>query len=216
MAKSSPPRTNRSRHPRSTSTGPQAAATGHKDRVTWVPRVGVPPAGSHDRGAVTVFERAMALLQRHDYQKALGEFEALQLRFPTEGALLERARSYAGLCQRELSRSSNSVPRTVEERLTAATAALNNGEDQLAERLISLVLDQDPRHELAHYLSAVVHARRGATAAALDSLRQAVSISPEVRAQARHDADFESLRSHDAFDRLMADPAAQSGTRRGS
>lgn len=213
MAKSSPARTSRAKRVGGASAQPTPMS---QDSVIWAPPTGIPPAGSPDAGAVTVFERAMTLLQRHDYRNALAEFEALQLRFPTEGALLDRARSYAALCERELRRSSQQAPKTIEERLTAATAALNNGDDPRAEQLISQVLDEAPKHELGHYLLAVVHARRGATAAALDALRHAIAASPEVRAQARHDVDFESLRGNDTFDRMMADAPAQSGTRRGS
>jgi Tfp pilus assembly protein PilF len=184
--------------------------------VIWAPPLGVPSAGSPDPGAVRVFERAMALLQRHDYRKALAEFQTLQARFHPEGALQDRARVYAALCQRELARAGGDAPTTLEERLTAATAALNNGEDQQAEQLVSQVLDESPRHELGHYLLAVVHARRGATTAALDALRRAITASPEVKAQARHDADFERLRGNDLFERMMAATPAQSDTRRGS
>jgi predicted Zn-dependent protease len=213
MAKSSPPRTNRSRRRDGAPREPQTVASDH---VIWAPPVGVPVAGAPDPGAVSVFERAMAALQRHEYRKALTEFEALQRHFPLESALLDRARGYAALCQRELSRSSAVAPRTIEERLTAATAALNNGEDQRAEQLIGHVLRDAPRHELAHYLLAVVHARRGAVPAALDALRHAIAASPEVRAQARHDADFESLRGNHAFEQMMCDTSAQSGIRRRS
>jgi predicted Zn-dependent protease len=214
MAKSSPPRQiSRPKRRGGVSGEPQTVPT---DQVIWAPPVGIPLAVVPDPGAISVFERAMAALQRHEYRKALAEFEALQQRFPTESALLDRARGYAALCQRELSRSSHAAPQTTEERLTAATAALNNGEDQRAEQLIAQVLAEAPRHELGHYLLAVVHARRGAVAAALDALRQAIAVSPEVRAQARHDADFESLRGHDTFERMMSDTSAQSGIRRGS
>lgn len=214
MAKSRLPRTSRSSRQLGSQAGSDGATT--QEHVIWAPPLGVPLAGSPDPGAVTAFERAMTLLQRHDYRKALTEFQTLQARFRPEGALQDRARVYAALCQRELARAGGDAPKTIEERLTAATAALNNGEDQRAEQLVSQVLDESPRHELGHYLLAVVHARRGATAAALDALRRAIAVSPEVKAQARHDADFDRLRGNDLFERMMADTPARSDTRRGS
>ena len=48
---------------------------------------------------------------------------------------------------------------------------------------------------MALYLLAAVEARRGATDAALSYLGQTIEISPEARAQARYDADFEPLRN---------------------
>jgi uncharacterized protein HemY len=98
-------------------------------------------------------------------------------------------------------------PRTVEERLTAATAALNNGDEAAAEALVNTVLREVPHHDLALYLLAAVEARRGAVDEALLLLNRAMSVNPEIRAQARHDADFEMIRDSDAFQRLIDSPA---------
>jgi Tfp pilus assembly protein PilF len=211
MARPSLPRASRSKRQVGS---PDAPAT-LENHVFWVPPAGV-LTPRPDPSAIAGFERAMALLQRHDYSKASAAFTELQQLFPAEGALLERARAYEALCQRELSRSQARTPETVEERLTAATAALNNGDDRLAELLASQVVNEAPRRELGHYLLAVVYARRGLATAALEALRHAIAASPEVRAQALHDADFESLRSDDTFRRLMVDTPAQSVTRRRS
>lgn len=208
MAKTSLPRTNRPRQRGDQS--PQAA-----EQIIWVPRIGVPVADSPDAEAVSVFERAVALLQHHNYRAALAQFERLETHFPGERALLDRVRVYAALCRRELARPAARTPGTVEERLTAATAALNDGDDRRAERLVTQVLDEAPGRDLGHYLLAVVHARRGATRAALDALQHAIDMNAEVRVQARYDDDFELLRGHDAFERMVETPA-QSGTRRSS
>jgi predicted Zn-dependent protease len=213
MAKSRPSRTSRARPPDRQPAEPTPTVSAD---AIWSPPARVPLAGVPGPGSVAAFEQAVSLLQRHEYRGAVAAFEALERQFPTEGALLDRARVYAALCRREMRRASPAAPRTVEERVTVATVALNNGEDRRAEELIRQVLEDAPRHELGHYLLAVVHARRGATAAALDALRHALAVSPEVRAQARHDADFESLRGNDAFDRMMGDAPAQSGARRRS
>ena len=157
----------------------------------------------------------MASLQRHRYADASAQFSALVSGFPTERELLDRARVYLDLCQRELKRQP-SVPVTVEERLTTATAALNNADTARASELAQSVLSDAPQHDLALYLMAVVEARRGATESALGFLSRAVSASPEVRAQARHDADFEALRELEGFRQLLHAPAGSgaSGSRR--
>ena len=215
MAKSSLPRaTSRSKRRGRHQGEPR---TIEREQVIWAPPVGMPVAGGPVPEAVGLFERAMASLQRHQYRVALRQFDALQAEFPGEGALLDRARVYAALCRRRgLGRTVDGAPKTVEERLTAATAALNNGDDRRAEQLVAQVLDEVPGHDLGHYLLAVVHARRGATAAALDALRRAIATTPEVRVQARHDADFAALRGSNAFERLVTDTPARSGTRRGA
>jgi tetratricopeptide (TPR) repeat protein len=158
----------------------------------------------------------MESLQRHNYGQAASGFRTLLDRYPSEGALMDRARVYLGLAERELARRP-AEPRTVEERLTAATAALNNGDHDKAEALARAVLAEDPLQDLALYLLAAVEARRGLVDAALSYLGQAIAISPEARAQARFDPDFEALRDNDNF-RELTDaslPSASSAARRG-
>ena len=147
----------------------------------------------------------MEALQRHDYAQAASAFKVLLDRHPTEGALTDRARVYLGLAERELSRRPVQ-PQTVEERLTAATAALNNGDHEGAEGLARAVLAEDPHQDLALYLLASVQARRGLYDSALSYLGQAIAISPEARAQARFDPDFEPLYENDTFRELTETP----------
>jgi tetratricopeptide (TPR) repeat protein len=151
----------------------------------------------------------MQALQRHAYRDGAERFRTLLERYPLERALLDRSRVYLELCERELRRQP-AAPNTIEEQLTAATAALNNGDDDGAERLARVVLADDPRQDLALYLLAVIEARRGSADSALSYLERAVEISPEAGAQARFDGDFESLRETETFRRLT-DPPANSG-----
>jgi tetratricopeptide (TPR) repeat protein len=153
-----------------------------------------------------MFEAAMQAMQEHSYREAADGFRRVLDRYPSERGLLDRARVYLELCERELRRQP-ATPNTVEEHLTAATAALNNGDDEGAERLARIVLDDDPRQDLALYLLAVIEARRGSTESALSYLEKAVEISPEAGAQARFDGDFESLRETETFRRLTEPPA---------
>jgi tetratricopeptide (TPR) repeat protein len=164
-----------------------------------------PPPPGPPSDAVATFEAAMQAMQEHSYRAAAEGFGSLLDRYPSERGLLDRARVYLELCERELRRQP-SAPHTVEEHLTAATAALNNGDEEGAERLARVVLDDDPRQDLALYLLAVIEARRGSTDSALSYLERAVEISPEAGAQARFDGDFESLRETDTFRRLTEPP----------
>ena len=95
----------------------------------------------------------MEALQRKRYDVAADRFRSLLDRFPGERALLDRTRVYLELAERELNRQPPN-PRTLEERVTAATAALNNGQDAEAERLVRSVLADEGRHDLALYLMA--------------------------------------------------------------
>lgn len=183
--------------------------------AVWAPRVSpVAPPVRPDDQAVLVFQQAMESMQRHDYRGAADRFRGLLTAFPSERALLDRARVYLALCERELGKRPQ-APSTPEEKVTAATAALNDGREDEAERLARSVLDDRPDHDLALYLLAAIHARRGDPDGALDWLIRATEISPDVRAQARHDQDFEALRDLDQFRRLVDGPvSAQSGARR--
>jgi hypothetical protein len=98
--------------------------------------------------------------------------------------------------------------------LTAATAALNNGDDHEAEELARSVLGDDPRHDLALYLLAAVFARGGSTSDALEFLGKAIAVSPEASTQARTDEDFTSLHDEDAFWTLIEPPIVPAGPRR--
>jgi tetratricopeptide (TPR) repeat protein len=163
---------------------------------------------------VTLFQAAVEAMQRHRYDHAASHFRTLLDGFPSERALLDRARVYLDLCERERQRRPP-APMTPEEKVTAATAALNDGRDVEAERLARDVLAASPDHDLALYLLAAVNARRGDSDGALSWLTRAMEVSPDVRAQARHDADFESLRALEPFQQLIDAPiSAQSGARR--
>jgi cytochrome c-type biogenesis protein CcmH/NrfG len=152
-----------------------------------------------------MFEQGMGALQKHDFRRAAADFRALMSSFPAESALCERSAVYLALCEREVARQP-SEPHTVEERLTAATAALNNEEDGRAETLVKGVLAETPQHDLALYLLAAIAARRGAIDEAIQLLGRALAVNPEIRAQARHDADFVELRDLDAFRDLIDSP----------
>jgi tetratricopeptide (TPR) repeat protein len=147
----------------------------------------------------------MRLLQEHSYQRAAAHFRNLLTSFPGERALLDRVRVYLDLCERE-QRKMPAAPSSREERLTLATAALNDGNDDAAERLAQAVLNEDPDHDLALYLLAAVRSREGDAIAALELLRKAVQVSPDISAQARHDTDFEPLRQFSEFEQLLEPP----------
>ena len=176
----------------------------------------LPPIQAPDAQGVALFQQAVEALQRKRYDVAATRFRVLLELFPGERALLDRTRVYLDLAERELNRRPAN-PRTTEERVTAATAALNNDQDAEAERLLRGVLAGDPRHDLALYLMAAVEARRGEVNAALSYLGKAIAVSPEVRAQARHDSDFELLRNSEVFQTLVdppSSPSSPSGSRR--
>src|SRR5512139_174587 len=82
-----------------------------------------PPVAPRKPGfyeAVAIYERGVQALQRHDFQGAAGFFRAVLDGYPDERELLERARLYLRVCERETSRQPQ-VPKTPAERVYAAT-----------------------------------------------------------------------------------------------
>ncbi len=191
---------------------PVASANPAPPLVTWPAAPPSPPAPAPD--AVGLFQDAMQALQRKQYRDAAQRFETLLDRFAAERALADRARVYLDLCERELARRPPN-PQTIEERLTAATAALNNDQDHEAERLARAVLGDVPDQDLALYLLAAVEARRSAVPQALDLLSRAIALSPEASQQARYDPDFDVLHDSEEFWRMTdKHAAADEGLRR--
>lgn len=153
---------------------------------------------------VELFERAVHALQRHQYSEAASTLERLLQLDGADRSLLDRARVYLTLCARHLQESASPL-KTHEERVIEATAALNNGDDEGAARLVRAVLEQRPDHDLALYILAAIEARRGESGNAIAQLRRALAVTPELSAQARHDPDFVSLKDLLEFRQLFAE-----------
>jgi len=118
--------------------------------------------------------------------------------YPEEKELHERVRLYLNICQRQAA-PREAVPQTVDERLYAATLAINGGSYDQALLNLRLVRDEDPDNDHALYMLAVAHAQRGELAEAMVHLERAIALNPENRALARTDPDLEPLRGDDAF-----------------
>jgi tetratricopeptide (TPR) repeat protein len=155
--------------------------------------------------AVAIYERGVQALQRHDFEAAAGFFRTVLERYPEERELLERARLYLRVCERETSRLP-AAPKTPAERVYAATVALNAGDHSGALDHLQRALGEDPDSDHAHYIMAVALGMRGRPDEALDHLRLAIGLNPENRSMARQDPDLESIRSHERFRSALDTP----------
>jgi tetratricopeptide (TPR) repeat protein len=159
-----------------------------------------------------MYERGLQALQRRDFAASAEALRNVIERYPDERELLERARLYLKVCERELE-PKEPAPKTADEWVYAATVALNAGDEPTAVRHLQRALAEDARHDHAHYMTAVVAARRGETANALDHLRQAVTLNPENRSLAKQDPELESLRDEAAFKAVVESAASDSAAR---
>ncbi len=160
-----------------------------------------------------MYERGLDALQRHDYTGAEGLFNSVLRQYPEEKELHERVRLYLNICQRQASQVDPS-PRTIDERLYAATIAINGGRYDEAISQLHLVRDEDPDNDHALYMLAVAHAQRGEHAAAIAHLERAIAVNPENRALARQDPDLDPLRADESFRAALEAPTAQRIDRR--
>jgi tetratricopeptide (TPR) repeat protein len=155
--------------------------------------------------AVALYERGVEALQQHDYSGAAELFEGVLRQYPEEKELHERVRLYLNICRRQAT-PREATPQTIDERLYAATLAINGGRYDEAITHLRLVRDEDPDNDHALYMLAVAHAQRGEHAEAIAHLERAISLNPENRGLARSDPDFEPLRSDDAFRQALEAP----------
>jgi outer membrane protein assembly factor BamD (BamD/ComL family) len=141
--------------------------------------------------AVRRYEQGIRLLQEHKFREAADAFRSVLTQYPEEKELNDRARLYLALCERQT--TSAPEPGTTEERLYAATLALNAGDSATALRHLGNIVSQDPNHDGALYMLAVVHALREDSSAALLYLQRAIERNPENRSLALQDSDLERL-----------------------
>jgi Tfp pilus assembly protein PilF len=162
-----------------------------------------------------MYERGLQALQRRDFAAAADALRTVIERYPEERELLERARLYLKVCERELE-PKEPAPKTADEWVYAATVALNAGDEANALRHLQRALSEDSRHDHAHYMMAVASARRNDAASAINHLRQAVSLNPDNRSLARQDPDLDIFRDEPAFKAALETPASEVGAGRPS
>jgi tetratricopeptide (TPR) repeat protein len=162
--------------------------------------------------ALAIYETGVRALQRHDFIAAAENFREVIQRYPGERELVERARLYLQVCERETARRP-ALPQTPSESVYAATVALNAGDVGTALSHLNKALEQAPDSDHAHYIMAVALTERGDSTRALTHLRQAIELNPDNRLNAIQDPDLLELRDLDAFREVLG-AASQLNRRR--
>jgi len=169
-----------------------------------VAQVAEPSAGH--LAAVHVYEQGVEALQQRDYARAARLLESVINSYPDEKELHERVRLYLNVCQRQASPPDH-TPRTPEERVYAATLAINAGVYDHGLRHLELALEAEPGNDHVHYMLGVVHALRQDFASSLAHLQRAVELNPDNRFLALQDADLAGLREANPSFRTTIDAA---------
>ena len=148
--------------------------------------------------ALAVYESGVRALQRHDFEAGAQNFRTVIQGYPDERELVERARLYLQVCERETARRP-SAPTTVSESVYAATVALNAGDPEGALAHLGRALEKAPDSDHAHYIMAVALLDKGDSQNALKHLQQAILLNPDNRSNAIQDPDLSGLRELDEF-----------------
>jgi len=164
--------------------------------------------------AVGLYEQALEALQRRALKVAATRFRKLISAFPEELELHERSRRYLEICERHTAPSP--TPTTLEERVYAATLALNAGSETEALQHLEAALAEAPDSEQVQYMLAVAQAAAGDRASAVTHLHRAIELNPDNRFLARHESSFEALQKDDAFQQMLASPHDNGDTGRSS
>ena len=102
--------------------------------------------------AVGLYERGLQALQRRDFSAAANALRLVIQQYPDERELLERARLYLKVCERELE-PREPVSRTADEWVYEATIALNADQESVAVQHLQRALTENARHDHAHYMA---------------------------------------------------------------
>ena len=153
--------------------------------------VPIPRTGHDD--AVALYEEGVAALQAHEFSRASALLRSVLSRYPEERELHERVRLYLNVCERHMAPRAAS-PSTPEERVFAATLAINAGNYDEAIEHLRTASSQSPEHDHALYMLASVLALRDEVAEAVPLLLRAIELNPDNRSLARHDPDLGALR----------------------
>lgn len=152
--------------------------------------------------ALAIYETGVRALQRHDFEAAANSLRSVIQGYPGERELVERARLYLQVCERETSRRP-SGPQTPTEWVYAATVALNAGDVEAALGHLGRALERAPESDHAHYIMSVALVDKGEPSMALVHLRQAIALNPDNKSVALNDPDLAALQGLEAFHRVL-------------
>ena len=178
----------------SSRSGPTKAADVAVSDPRMVQRGAPPPRAEHAE-AIAAYEQGMAALQAHEFSRAAAVLRSVLSGYPEERELHERVRLYLNVCERHMTPKPAS-PTTSEERVLAATLAVNAGNYEEAVAHLRTACAQDPQHDHAFYMLASVLALRDEFDEAIPLLLRAIELNPDNRSRARHDPDLFALREY--------------------
>jgi hypothetical protein len=155
-----------------------------------------------EAAALRAFERAHKEFVRGRFSEARLLFRALIEQHSGVAEVTARSRTYLAIAEARM-RSESAMPRNAEELYDRGVIELNRGDFVAAQEMFERALKRDAAAAHIHYGLAATRARLGALESALQSLRRALEIQPNLRARAQHDPDLVSLRNEPEYEQLI-------------
>ena len=156
----------------------------------------------HTENARKDYDRGVASLQKKKLDEAERHFLDLIQKYPEERELVDRARVYLTVCQRQR-RDPRPALSEPEDFYYAAVLEKNRG--NVSEAIAHL--NQAARKNgggKVEFLLACCYAQQGDLETALGHLQKAIQEDQRHRVLARHDRDFDSVRETPEFQKLLA------------
>jgi tetratricopeptide (TPR) repeat protein len=156
----------------------------------------------HTENARREYDRGVAALQRKKLDEAAKHFADLIQKYPEEKELVDRARVYLAVCERQrlAARSALSEP---EDFYYAAVLEKNRGNVEEAIEHLKRAARKNGGGKV-DFLLACCYAQRGEPGSALEHLKRAIGEDQRNRILARHDRDFDPVRDSPEFQELLA------------
>ena len=155
--------------------------------------------------AVKLYEKGLRALQRKQFTSAATAFREVMKQFPSEQELHERASLYLNICSREAG-PKKKLPRTLNEKILAATLALNQRDPAEAIALLEKTTSSHRSDDRLHYMLALAYALRQDETTAADHLVKAIALNPDNRIHAGEEPDFDGIRQTPAFINALSSP----------
>jgi tetratricopeptide (TPR) repeat protein len=152
------------------------------------------------QAAVRNFELGARAFHKQNYEKAKEIFE--KLASTGVAGVAERARIHLRLCEQRLSRPAP-PPKKAEDLYTLGVGALNSRRLDDAIEYLHKARKSAPNLEHVSYALAAAYSLRGDAEDALQHLREAITLRPQNRIQAKRDEDFQALAADARFKELV-------------
>lgn len=156
----------------------------------------------HTENARRDFDRGVAALQRKKIDEAERNFLDLLQKYPDEKELVDRARVYLVICERQR-QSARAALAEPEDFYYAALLEKNRGNIAEAIEHLKRAAKKNGGGRV-DFLLACCYAQTGDSGIALEHLKKAIEEDQRHRILARHDRDFDPVRDIPEFQELLA------------